>query len=369
MLVAKDDFVGLPGIAHLASGGQPPLLKRQRQAFEKFATDKSTGMVGYEHHWQVCNDVKAQLGTLTGLKPESFALIGNASEGIARVVSSLDWAEGDNTVVSSLDYASGRYALHSLERLGVHTRSIDPEGWTIREKDLIAACDERTRLLYVSQVNSLTGQHLDLSLLSSELHRRNIALLVDTSHALGVVPVDGSLCDFMVSSTYKFLLSPHSGVLAWNSHRWPDFRPAAVGWNSADPGSGTEPYALAPDARRAEIGNSNHLAVYLLHAALEYLLAIDTNQLQRHIDQITEHISGGLTDLDVNVITPVPAGSRGPNVSFIVEEPRHFVDAAANEGILLWGDNGRVRASAHAFVTNDDVDRLLAFTSRWKART
>ena len=96
-----------------------------------------------------------------------IALLGNASEGIMRVVSSFDWRPGDNVVVPELDYASGRYALASLKTKGVELRLVPAEGWTLQTERLLATCDNRTRLIYISQVNALTGQHADMAAISA----------------------------------------------------------------------------------------------------------------------------------------------------------------------------------------------------------
>lgn len=362
-LVSKRDFVGLEGIAHLGCGGQPPLLKSHQNAFNEYAADKASGMDGYNRHWQIGLSVKEKLAGMTGLSAGDFALIGNASEGIIRALSSIDWRVGDNAVVSSLDYASGRYALMSLRRMGVEVRLVETRGWWIDTDSLLTACDEKTRAVYVSQVNAHTGQHIDLKSMSESLKARQTALIVDASHALGVVPVDGRVCDFLVCSTYKFLLAAHSGILAWNRQRWPSFEPSAVGWNSADPDPSTAGYRLPPDARRAEIGNSNHLSVYLLNTSLDYLNAISAVQLSSHINELTLKLSDGLTEAGCDVITSRTEIDRGPNVSFLHSNPERFVQEAAQQGILLWGDAGRVRASVHAFVGEDDLEALIAFAA------
>ena len=100
------------------------MLTRHRDAFEAFAADKARGMDGYENHWRVVDTVRAQLAPMMGLAPEDIALIGNASEGIVKVLSSIEWRDGDNVVVSKRDYASGRYALASLGDKGVEIRTI-----------------------------------------------------------------------------------------------------------------------------------------------------------------------------------------------------------------------------------------------------
>jgi cysteine desulfurase/selenocysteine lyase len=363
MLVPKHDFIGLAGVAHLATGGQPPLLAAHRLAFEEFARDKAIGMDGYERHFEVGMEVKACLAAMTGLLAKDFALIGNASEGIVRAIMSLDWRPGDNAVVPALDFESGRFALAGLADLGIETRFVAPRQWRMDTSDLLAACDERTRIVYLSHVNALTGQLIDIKPISEALLRRGIVLLLDVSHSLGIVPVDGTLCDFMVSSTYKFLMGPHSGVFAWNSRRYPRFVPRAVGWNSADPAEAPKVFDLAKNGRRAELGNPNHLDVYLLRESLKYLGRIPTAELGRHVAAVTEKISTGLAELRYEVITPMTSTDRGPNVCFALPQPRRFVDEAARAGILLWGGDGRVRASAAAFVQFDDVDGLLDFAA------
>jgi hypothetical protein len=67
MLAPKSDFIGLEGITHLATGGQPPLLKAQRQAFEAYAEHKARGFPGYYAHLEVAQEVRRGLAAMTGL--------------------------------------------------------------------------------------------------------------------------------------------------------------------------------------------------------------------------------------------------------------------------------------------------------------
>ena len=99
MLAPKNDFIGLENITHLTSGGEPPLLKAHRDAFEAYARDKSLGQPGYWAHWEVGNEVRASLAAMTGMSADDVALTGSASEGIARVISSIEWQAGDNVGV------------------------------------------------------------------------------------------------------------------------------------------------------------------------------------------------------------------------------------------------------------------------------
>lgn len=354
----KRDFIGLGGKVHLATGGEPPLLEAHRAAFERFARDKADGHAGYWRHWEVVGEVRQRLGRWLGLESGDIALLGNASEGIMRVVSGLGIRAGDNVVVPALDYASGRFALASLRARGVDVRLVEAEGWRIPEQAVLAACDARTRLVYVAQVNALTGQHMDIGALSRGLGRET-ALLVDASHALGAVPVDGAAADFTVSCTYKFALGIHEGVLGWNRHRRPDFVAEGAGWCSATQEEGPGDFRRKPDARQAEYGNVGHLGAYLLRESLDYLDGFGIEAIAAHVRRLSGRMVEGMAALGLDVMTPAESARRGPNAAFAHPRSDSVMRRAAAEGILVWADNGRVRASAHLFTPEEDVERFL----------
>lgn len=354
----KSDFIGLEGMVHLATGGEPPLLAAHRRAFELFAADKADGYSGYHRHWDVVAAVRGQVARLTNLEPGDIALIGNASEGIMRVVSSIDWRPGDNVVAPALDYASGRFALASLKPAGVEVRLVPAKGWSIETDRLLDACDARTRLVYISQVNALTGQHHDIAAISAGLRDTSAALLVDASHAFGAVPVRGDHADFTVSCCYKFALGVHDGILAWNRRRWPEFVPSGVGWASATGGPVPDDFRRKEDARRAEYGNVGHLGAYLLRESLDYLESFGIDHIAAHLRGLSGRMVDVMSALGLDVMTPSEPEQRAGNAAFACSDTMAVVQRAARDGILVWGDNGRIRASAHLFTTDEDIDRF-----------
>lgn len=361
----KQDFIGLDDTIHLATGGEPPLLQAHRQSFEKFAKDKAGGVAGYNAHWQVVDRVREQVAEIMALQAGDIALIGNASEGIVRVLSSIDWRAGDNVVVSALDYASGRYALSGLQGKGVELRLVPADGWRIAEEDLIAAADGGTRLIYVSQINALTGQHLDMAALSAAFTDTQVILLADASHAFGVVPVPGDLCDFTVTACYKFALGIHEGILAWNRQRQPRFYPFGTGWHGAKAGETPDKFVRKHDAQRLEFGNAGHLGAYLLRDSLDYLQRFGISAVAAHARRHCRTMVEGMRDLGLDVLTPQDPQRIGASAAFRCLEVDRLVAAAAADGVLVWGDNQRLRASAHLFTTDEDIAFFLACLPKW----
>ena len=366
-LVPRSDFIALDGITSLVTGGEPPLLQRHRDAFEAYAHDKARGFAGYWDHWTVNEEVRALLADMLDLQVGDISLTGSASEGIAQVVSSIDWRKGDNAVAADTEYASGRFAFSGLKRFGVDARIVESRGWRIDEKQLVDACDERTRLVYVSQVNYLTGQQIDIDFLSAELAARNIPLLNDVSHALGVTPVDGRKADFNVCCGYKWLLGTHTGIFAWNRNRWPTFEPRGIGWRSASTDEYTPEFSPRKDANRVQVGNSNHLDVYLLRESLRFLKEIGVDRIRAHVLRLGDTVMNALEDLDVDIMTPQLHDERAGNLCFVHRDPGKIVVLAAQENILFWGDSGRIRVSIHLFNDEADIEQLIRFLAKNRA--
>jgi cysteine desulfurase / selenocysteine lyase len=361
MLVPKSDFVGLEGVVHLVAGGETPMLQRHAAAYARFAADKATGLPGRVLFEEARGRVRQRLASMLGMQPGDIALVGSSSEAIGQVISSIAWQPGDNVVVAEHEFPSGLFALARLRDLGVELRLIAPRDHYLEVDDLIERCDGRTRLVYVSHVSFRTGQRVDVARLADGIHARGGALLLDATHALGVVPVPGDLCDFVVCSGYKWLLATHQGILAWNRRRQPDLRPLGVGWRSGDEASDPAAiYALHADATRVEVGNPNHLDVYILESALDYLAEVGIDRIAAYVLDLGGRLRTGLVALGLQVTTPESAAERAGNICFAHPRSVQLAERALARGMQIWGGDGRMRLSVHLYVTQQDVDDVLA---------
>ncbi len=153
------------------------------------------------------------------------------------------------------------------------------------------------------------------------------------------------------------------GILAWNQRRWPNFAPLGIGWRSTTHSLDLQrpsSYTLHPDAARAELGNPNHLDVYILDSALDYLHRAGLEEITQHILQLGGELRAGLVDLGLDVITPVAAEERAGNICFAHPDSEALARRAALHNILIWGGDGRVRSSVHLYATRDDITTYLA---------
>jgi cysteine desulfurase / selenocysteine lyase len=370
-LIPKTAFIGIDHVAHLATGGESPVLRANLEAATRFLLDKGDGMPGRERFFATADRTRAALARRLGGRPEDVAFLGSASEGLHVASEGIDWRAGDNVVVSQSEFPSVLLAWQRLRPRGVEVRGVGREA-VVGADEIAAAVDRRTRAIAVSHVSYLTGARHDLGRLRGLADRVGARLVVDASHALGVVPVDGTLCDAVVACCYKWLLAVHGvGVFYVNSRRWPDLAAPWVGWHSThreDDWRRRTEYRLREDGARFEAGNPPFLPVYVLDSALRTLDGLDPRAVEAHVLALGGTLRAGLAKLGLPVLTPEAPEERAGNIVFASDRSADVERGLREAGVLVWAGDGRVRLSVHAYNDEADVARALAVLGDLTAR-
>jgi selenocysteine lyase/cysteine desulfurase len=366
-LIAKSEFVGLENITHLAAGGETPMLKSHRQVIDQFMIDKSCGEEARALEADMVELARGKCARLFSVSPEEITFLSNASEGINNVAYGLDWQKGDNVVVADVEFPSGILPWTRFENLGVEVRVVRHKNWLIDLEDIAALIDERTRVVTISHVSMFTGQRIDLESLSGLVRSSNALLLLDATHAAGVVPVDASLADIMVSSCYKWLLGVHGAAVYYvNRERLPDFCPPFLGWNSpAEHGGWEKPteFTLQPSAHQFQPGNAGFISVYILNNALDHILKTEIKSIEQHALALSGMIYESVESLGFELMTPFEDSQRAGNVCFMAENIEGIRQVLERQQVLIWGAYagfGRLRISTHLYNDSTDVERCIA---------
>lgn len=366
-LLAKSEFVGLEDITHLAAGGETPMLKSHRQVIDQFMIDKSRGEEARALEADMVELAREKCARLFSVSAEEITFLSNASEGINNVAYGLEWQKGDNVVVADVEFPSGILPWTRFENLGVEVRVVRHKNWFIDLDDIAALIDERTRVVTISHVSMFTGQRIDLESLSGLVRSSNALLLLDATHAAGVIPVDASLADIMVSSCYKWLLGVHGAAVFYvNCERLPDFRPPFLGWNSPSEHGGWEKpteFTLQPNAHKFQPGNAAFISVYILNNALDHILKTGINSIEQHALTLSGMIFESVESLGFELMTPFEDSQRAGNVCFMAENIEGIRRALERQHVLIWGAYagfGRLRISTHLYNDSIDVERCIA---------
>jgi cysteine desulfurase/selenocysteine lyase len=255
-----------------------------------------------------------------------------------------------------------------LRPFGVELRRVSARDGRILVGDIIAATDERTRLVSISLVQFLNGFRIDLEELGNECRKRGVLLCVDAIQALGTMPFDvRSLpIDFLASGAHKWLLSPVGAAFFYcRNESLEHLHVTEAGHHSVAATEGKwiqDEIELLPDAQRFEGGVPSFPVVAGMETALGLLLQIGLPAIAARIRTLTDQLIAGLRRQDYHIVTPLHEQERSAIVAF----SPHPYDADVlrsklqEAGIIVASRSGLIRVSPHFYNNPEDIGRLLA---------
>jgi len=255
---------------------------------------------------------RARLATLVGapradcIVPKTSAGLGlrtvlNALPGKPRVISTR--GEFDSIDVILKQYAAlGRISMRWIEPDAHGNFTIDP---------LIDAVGDGADLVVVSQVMFMTGQIVeDLDALASACHQHGARLLVDSYHAIGVIPVDvGQLdADFMIGGSYKYLRGGPGACFLYISPETLEsgLRPLDTGWfanSDAFAYQRPSPPVLRSGGDAFLESTPPVLTWYQARSGQEFTLAMGVERLRAYSLHQLGALHGYLADAGIHAIT------------------------------------------------------------------
>ena len=364
-LLDRSNFIDLSDSTFLYTGAHAPAMHVVEQAMTKAYREKSRGTFGRDVLFTAEEQTRVHLAKLAGVEPSAVGLLGDASTAWSAIANGLRWRAGDNVVVNEYEHPAVFAPFLRLRDQGLEVRVVRRDAdWEMSAASILDYCDERTVAVPLSHVGYVTGLRHDLNQIGDELSRRGVAFLVDLSHSLGVVDVDMRYVAIAVCASYKWLLGPYGvGIVFWNHRLLPDFRPGSVGWRSvADIFSERrfENLNWNADATRFQMGAPALAEIAGLGASACSLLDVGTSRTETHALTLTAQAIDSLTALGLEVLTPAIPSRRAGNVAVRHMDGEAVARRLAGRGVLVWGGDGRVRASFHVMNDAADVDRFAS---------
>jgi selenocysteine lyase/cysteine desulfurase len=368
-LIPKASFHGLESCTWLYSGAETPPHRGSAQALEAYIRNRELGPIGRSKNTEIEESLRSNLARLLNARAKDIALVSNASEAITMMIQALRLKAGDNIVIHSLEFPSGVFPALLLQEHGVEVRLVHHREWQVSVDDLLEQVDDRTRLVVSSHVSFVSGARLDYQSLYARLRPTNAILLLDATQSLGAIPVDLEYADVIVCSSYKWLMSVHGlGILAINPARLGDLLPVSAGWRGVKELFHEERYTafdFYDDARKFELGFPNYPAIYTMNFSTGLLLNTGIDEVESHILKLGGYLLERLTESGYELMTPREPKLRAGNISFACEQGDQVAARLQEEGIYVWGGDGRIRASVHVFNNSNDIDRFITVLQQY----
>lgn len=331
-----------PEVVYLntATLGLPP--RRSWEALQLAQLQWRAGTADAVAYDQPLEAARRAYARLVQVPPTDVAVGSQVSVLVGMVASSL--RDGSEVLTASGDFTSVLFPFAVHADRGVTVREVPLE-------QLAEAVTTSTALVAVSAVQSADGRLADLHALTEACAATGTRVLLDTTQAVGWLPVDASRFAYTVCGGYKWLLSPRG--TAYLTVR-PDVRdelvPTSAGWYAGEDRWSSIyglPLRLAADARRFDVSPAWHSWV-AAGPALELLVEVGVPVLHRHSVDLANRFRTGL-DLE-------PADSA--IVSLAVDDSAAPALHAASVVTSVRG--GRLRLSFHLATSERDVDTAVA---------
>ncbi|MGE7436264.1 aminotransferase class V-fold PLP-dependent enzyme [Kitasatospora sp. NPDC001175] len=237
----KDLFSLDPAVAHLNHGsyGAVPLPVQRAQALLRAELERDPDGFFADLPERI-GRARVRVAAALGGHPDRLALLTNVTEGIAVVLDSIPFAEGDEILVTDHGYGA---VVRAVERRAAETGAkvctaaipLDtPDADGVAER-VLAAVGERTRAAVLDLVTSPTARQVVTPGLLAALAERGVVTVVDAAHAPGHLPVDlggaAGGADFWVGNLHKWAFAPRATAVLAVGGRWlRRVRPLMLSW-------------------------------------------------------------------------------------------------------------------------------------------
>jgi selenocysteine lyase/cysteine desulfurase len=357
---------------HMNHAGVSPMSQRARAAIEQ-VVDASMNRP-YRDHWaqDEADRVRELVARLINASADSIALTRSTAHGMSLLAQGLDWKAGDNVVGATGEYPANVYPWMALEPRGVELRQATPVGGRITSEDVFGLADARTRVVALSHVEFWNGFRLDLDAIGAECRRRGIVFAIDVMQSAGALKVDvgRTPIDFCAAGAGKWLMGPPGiGFCFCAPALLERVRPVIVGSGSVAAPDRYFEYDLtpAPSARRFEESVVSLLDTAAFAAALEVLLEVGTEVIERRVLDLAARLAEGLAAVGCELVEPWPRARAESSGIVSFRKPRMSAAAVLRDlnaaRVIARTHRDFVRLSPHFYNTEEEVDRVLEVMS------
>lgn len=274
--------------------------------------------------------------------PASAVAVGSQVSVFAGLIAA-DLPAGSEVLTAEGDFTSILFPFLAQSGRGIRVREVPLERIT-------ESVTPGTTLVAVSAVQSANGRLIDLDALRAATEATGTRVLLDTTQAVGWLPIDAGRFAYTACGGYKWLLSPRgTAYFTIRPELIDDLIPHTAGWYSGEnPWTSIYggPLRLAADARRFDLSPAWHAWV-AAGPAVGLLAQVGTRSLHTH--------SLGLANRFRTGVGLEPEDSA--IVSVAVDDDTPATLAAAR--IAASARAGRLRLSFHISTGEADVDHAI----------
>ena len=369
----SSDFSINSDIYYLNHAAVSPWPVRTGQIIKDFADENiHMGAKHYPRWMTVEQDLRENICQLINApSSDDIALVKNTSEALSMVAYGLNWTPGDNIVIAEQEFPSNRIVWQSLQAQGVTVKFVDlyqnMHTGNTPEDNLLAAIDEKTRLLSVSSVQYGDGLRMDLKKLGEFCRQQQVLFCVDAIQSIGALTFDVQdiQADFVMADGHKWLMSPEGlGLFYCRAELRKTMKPTQYGWRMIEDlfNFDTLVWSEAHSARKFECGSPNMLGIHALNSSIMLIKERKIEFIEKNVVNNSKYIIKKITAIpEISLKSSTDNDRLSGIVSFrhenISSEALYHELMAHN--VICAMRHGNVRFSPHYYTSTEIIDGAI----------
>jgi kynureninase len=369
LLAFREEFPILEKTTYLVSNSLGPMPRTVPEKLAEYGRDwGELGVKAWNRGWwEMPVEVGNEIAPLINAGAGEIVMMPNVTIAQTAVFSALDFPrERDTVVMTELDFPSVRYMYAEMaERLGARVVVVKSDDRiTIDQDRLLAAIDERTRLVAVSHVLFRSAHLMDADAICKRAHEVGALVSLDSFHAVGIVPVDvkRSKVDFLTGGVLKWLCGGPGACFLYISPLLRDrLKPALTGWQAhARPFAFEEMMEFTTGAFRWLNGTPVIPALYAAAEGPKILRRAGVPAIREKSIRLTSRLIALADERGFKVNAPRDPAQRGGTVAIDVPHGYEVTQHLLSRNILVdYRVGAGIRIAPHFFTKEDELEEAI----------
>ncbi len=364
----RSDFPVTEHTAYLncaAAGAVPRVVMEAASGFYRAMME--TG----DKHWDEWlgrrETVRKRVAEFINAEAEEIAFTTNTSAGMNLIADAL--AERGDVVSCELEFPVS--TVPWMHR-GAHVSLVKAREGEIHAGDIESALTKKTSVISLSHVQYSNGFRLDAEEIGNL--KGSHAFILNASQSVGAFSIDVKRMkiDALCASGHKWLLAGYGcGFVYMSRELLAETQGRNASWMSVE-----NPFAMRNDelklrtdaAARAELGVPHFAGIFALGGAVDYLMRIGKERIERRVLELNRHLTRRLAEAGWRVLSPLrDENTRSSQTLVEVEKPARAVARLARRNVAVTEKPQGIRVATHFFNDTEDIERLIAVLEQMRS--
>ena len=361
-------------VAYLNCAYMSPQLRTVRKVGEGAIRRKSRPWeISPKDFFEDSETARALFAKIVGGEADGVAIVPSVSYGMAVAAANVPLGAGQSVVILDEQFPSNVYPWRELtKRVGAELVTVPrptDNDWT---GALLERVSEETAIVAVPNCHWTDGSFVDLVRVGEEAREVGAVLVVDGIQSLGAHPFDVSEVrpDFLIASSYKWLLGPYGMGFMYVGEAYREGIPIEHNWINR---AGSEDFsrlmeyedAFQAGARRFDVGErSNFVLLPMVIAALRQILGWGVANVSETLRKLTAHIEDEARELGLEAVPAERRVAHMIGIKLGAEAPDDLAIRLAEEKVFVSVRGRSLRVSPHLYNTEEDVRHLFDSLAR-----